>query len=63
MASDFEGVPRDEWRQMRRDANLARTFAWLALWLLGLLVFTLIERNVLAGWSDLFRPVAGPASA
>ena len=63
MADDFQGVPAREWHEAMRDAGLARTFAWIALWLVALLVFTLIERGVLAGWSDLFRPVSGPAGA
>lgn len=58
--SDSERDHR-ELHDAARDAGLARTFAWIALWLVVLLVFTLIERGTLAGWSDLFHPVAGPA--
>ncbi len=58
---DFTVIPSGEWREIRRDAGFARTFAWLAFCLLALLIFTLIEKGVLAGWSDLFRPAA-PAS-
>lgn len=61
MADDFAAVPHREWHDALRDAALARTFAWIALWLVVLLVFTLIERGTLAGWADLFHPVTGPA--
>ena len=57
MADDHADMLHDALQQ----ARLARSFAWIALWLVGLLVFTLIERGVLASWSDLFHPVAGPA--
>lgn len=58
MADDFTGVPSGEWHEIRRDARRGALFGWLALCLALLLVFTLIERGVLAGWSDLFRPVS-----
>jgi hypothetical protein len=62
VADEFSAVPAHEWHEALRDVRLARTFAWVALWLVALLVFTLIERGVLAGWSDLIHPVSGPAS-
>ena len=62
MADDFAGVPAHEWHEVGRDARRGVLFGWLALCLALLLVFTLIERGVLSGWSDLFHPVAGPAS-
>jgi hypothetical protein len=61
VADDFEAVPREQWHEALREVRLARTFAWIALWLVLLLVFTLIERGTLAGWSDLIHPVSGPA--
>jgi hypothetical protein len=62
MADDFEAVPRGQWQDALREMRLARTFAWIALWLVALLVFTLIERGTLTSWADLFHPVSGPAS-
>ena len=61
MADDFTGVPAHEWHEIGRDARRGALFGWLALCLVLLLVFTLIERGTLAGGSDLFRPVS-PAS-
>lgn len=58
MADDFTGVPEREWHEIGRDARRGALFGWLALSLILLLVFTLIERGVLAGWGDLFRPVS-----
>lgn len=57
MADDFTGVPADEWWRVSRDSTTARLLAWIAFALTVLLVLTLIERGVLAGWADLFRPV------
>jgi hypothetical protein len=55
MADDYTGVPSDDWYHAVRDATWARLFAWLALGLAVLLVLTLIEKGILAGWGDLIR--------
>jgi hypothetical protein len=57
MADDFIGAPSEAWHELMRDVRLLRIFAWLAMSLVILLVLTLMEKNVLSGWGDLFRRV------
>jgi hypothetical protein len=61
MADEFEGVPREEWWQIRDGLRTYSWLFWLLAGLLGLLILRLIDKGVLAGWSDLLHPAA-PAS-
>lgn len=58
MADDFTGVPSDQWHQVRARVDTYAWVFWMLAGLFGLLVLRLIDKGVLAGWADLFRPVS-----
>lgn len=57
MADDFIGMPLGDWLDMDRRTRLHGMLLTLCLTLLTLLVMTLIQRGVLAGWGDLIHDV------
>lgn len=50
-------MPSDRFERLIDVVSTWRIATFIALWVLALLVLTLIEKGVLAGWGDLFHTV------